>query len=235
MDPSKLPETQNIFTKISDPDEKIEVLTRLSNSRVLLNVKALDDKIMGLRIAKLTSKEISCLLPKSKEVTIFPKMVICSFTLSNERYFFRTQCWVTNSMVILDSNFTLFKLQRRNHYRVDIPARIKAAFDITHMNRRKFFHKIPIVDISSGGVKLKGTDLDFEFKPGDQLEGTVYIPGKASIDVKGEVRYTDVKDSGKNVTTIAGLKFVEVKASVERRLFNLVLELHRDLNALFNS
>lgn len=235
MESSKLPDTQNIFTKISDSEERIEILNRLSQTRTQLSVKTLDDQILGLRMTRVTSKEISCLLPKTNKVVLFPKMIICSFILNNERFFFRTHCWVTNSTVILDSNFTLYKLQRRNHYRVDIPARIKAAFDITHLNRRKFFHKIPIVDISSGGVKLKGQNLDFEFKPGDTIEGTIYIPGKASIDVKGEVRYTDVKDTGKAVTTIAGLKFIEVKASVERRLFNLVLELHRDLNSLFNS
>jgi c-di-GMP-binding flagellar brake protein YcgR len=234
-EPNDIQQIQNIFTRVNNASEKRTILHKLSESRIHLNIKGeKEEDLYSLRIAKLTGKEITCLIPNPSPKIKLGKKVTCSFIMGSERYFFYTQVWVSRAAIVLDTNFELYKLQRRNHYRIDVPERLKAFLEIRKHNDNASKLKLSIIDLSGGGVKCRAlATSDLKFNVGDQIEAILTVPGKASLEVLGEIRYTDVKDVAGKDYTYCGVKFLDIKASLERRLFNLVLDIHRDVNSIF--
>jgi c-di-GMP-binding flagellar brake protein YcgR len=194
--------------------------------------------VVPVKVKEILSANVQCLLSQESAPAIDIKnfkIVTGIFVMDKERYFFRTETSMAESLILLKNDFPLFKLQRRKYFRVEIPERLKATFEVKTLNKIPSLLVFPILDVSNGGCRSKVSEYNFimnSLKLGDQLRGVLHIPGKISLPLEAEVRnVSDKKTVGKDTVRYLGIKFVEMKVTVDRRLFNLTLELNREIHA----
>ncbi len=85
----------------------------------------------------------------------------------------------------------IFKLQRRNNFRVAIPSGIKAGFNVSSYRNQPVVKgtSIPLVDLSAKGCRLNWQNLKIEIpKVEDSIAGTLSLASGRPIEVFAQVR-----------------------------------------------
>lgn len=80
--------------------------------------------------------------------------VVCSFEISAEKYFFKSKISTEINDLVLNLPADIFKLQRRNDFRVAVPESMNYVCEITHINGYPNKIIAQIRDVSLGGIKL---------------------------------------------------------------------------------
>jgi c-di-GMP-binding flagellar brake protein YcgR len=228
--------SKDIFMRVFDDKDRRDIISELIFERSILSIKGDGEKLYDLRASEHTINEFICVfLDKSAEIKL-SKKVTASFKVKGESYFFKSQCLVKEDYVVLDANFELYKLQRRNQYRIEIPERLGATFNATSINDKPSEDIFEMTDVSAGGCKLKMRDAHPMFqklKKGDRVKGELIVPEKIRIELTAEVIYIKEKVNYKNVIKFVGFHFLDTSPAIDRRLFSLTLEIYREVNTLF--
>lgn len=127
----------------------------------------------------------------------------------------------------------VFRMQRRNNFRVAILAGAKVVY------RMQTFRNaivppntaVPLADLSSGGMRLKWPLAGFDQpKEGDHLGGILTLPNGKTIELFGIVKMLLPQTDG---TLHVGLEFQNASLRDEQALLFAVVHLQREFAARF--
>jgi c-di-GMP-binding flagellar brake protein YcgR len=156
--------------------------------------------------------------------------VIFSFTVDNEKYFFQSQLYTAKDENFWEINaeMDLYKLQRRDSYRIKIPPTIKTVVLVKTGGEENAFATGHLTDLSVGGCKVSLPGI-FPIIAGQNVSLDITVPRRPTFSVIGEIRHIR-KIAHPNPQQSLGIKFRDVTSTLESKLFSITLELHRDLN-----
>lgn len=223
---------QIIFSKLLPDDSEKLLHDALKTRGVFLCKVQNSEELVHLRIEErqewvfTTRLEVNSLIPSERrqEVTV-------SITLSMDRYFMTGHLSKNpNGTYRLEIAPQVFKLQRRQHFRLRIPMSYDAYFALTSLNGESSLLKARIEDLSEGGCRLYLPHGRPELKSDDLIKGHFQMGNRASIPVTGVVRHIKY-NSRPTESQLIGVQFQEMTPALENRLFSLVMELHREFFA----
>lgn len=227
-------EKKEIFKKITKPEEREKLLTDLCNARAEILCKGVSESVFRLKAAQFANGKLLCALTKnSPPLQNTQENWIANFSLGGDKYFFQGDAHLISSgkpnepsMVYFSASVDLFHLQRRQNYRIKMPASYHARFEVTESNGKPTVKNSgQIDDLSGGGCRVHYAKLP-DFKTDDVVRGKIFAGGKDPIEVTAKVRHikTDAKSS---LPHIFGFEFEPMNAQLENRMFTLTMELHR--------
>jgi c-di-GMP-binding flagellar brake protein YcgR len=202
-----------------------------------------------------TRSKFECQLPGKKIVTILPdhikdsymivitqdplpvgKEVIVTFQIGQEKYFmktiFETHDFAGHYMMNLEP--ALFKLQRRNSFRVQIPLDYMAKIHLLTVNEAKVTQKFSLFDLSGGGFSFEiPAHNNFELRKDQRIECDLEIGGKFKKRFTGIIRHViNVGSQGSGLKKI-GVEFSNLSPSEQQEVITTVMEIHRDMFSKF--
>jgi hypothetical protein len=169
------------------------------------------------------------------------KLCTVSFMIGQERFFLKTRITPKtagtvnlhgNNLVELDLQVDLYKLQRRDLYRLVIPLGVPLSADF-FQTTNGVTHKHRLHDLSGGGLcieLLPGADC--RFQKGDLVEGRVKLTNLLDKSITGKVAYVQTYGSMGSGIVRVGVQFTGIEVVEREKIVQAVWDLHRDLYAL---
>ncbi len=150
---------------------------------------------------------------------------VCSFEISAEKYFFKSNISSETAALVLTIPTEVFKLQRRNDFRIAVPETIPYVCEIKSIRNSTLNLKSEIRDLSLGGcqlsVKLIGTNLH----RGDNLYLKIKIHSFEWDKIHCQCKHSSSKKN--DLKSNVGLKFHESSAAFVTDLQALLVQLDR--------
>ncbi len=225
----------DIFSKLR-PDERVSLFKDLANVRGEITVKGESPTLFRfLVMATSGEQQLHCSVPlgfpqPQKEVD-----VLGSFFLGGERYFFKTPVSIEGDLVILRMDTDLFRLQRRQNYRIKIPESYKASLLISVHNKIPTKLKGQLLDLSSGGCRIALVANAPILESGDRLEGHITIGNRESLEIEATVNHHKIENRASAIKQIFGIEFKPLTSMLEGKLFAITMDLHREFFSRLNT
>lgn len=220
---------KDIFTRISSFDERMKLFEDLARAKGELLCKGKEDHMIKLRAMELNYAEgyLECTNQGSMTLTDAEEL-LCHFFLGSEKYYFQATISLVKGQVQLILSENVFHLQRRQNYRVHIPEKYAAHFNILKINgnEEKLIGKL--ADLSSGGCRVIYTMNAPLMKIGDEVIGQLTIKNQSPIELVGTVRHIKA-DIGNKIIQNFGIEFKDIAPTMENRLFAITMDLYKEL------
>lgn len=228
-------DNQSFFSKVSTRRERERAFLLLTESKSNIDCQLPNKKSFNLLPDHIKDSNLIVYNEKLEIESETP--VILTFNIGAEKYFAKTTMRIHDfqSHFIVNLDIDLFKLQRRNSFRVSIPQGYNAKTTITQVDDKKFTNKkFPLYDISGGGFSFEiRPDKDFDIGRGQTIQGILDIGGKFNKPFKATVRYSGkVGSEGSGLRKI-GLEFIDLYPKEKEEIVKVVMDIHRDMFSKF--
>lgn len=211
------------FYTLLDPMPFRETMDFLIHNQTEIVLKIRNEHFKSKIIVKKDSNVFS--IYKFNFTAYKAEKVVCSFEISAEKYFFMSEITSTNAEFLLQVPLEIFKLQRRNNFRVSVPASVPYTCEISLIEGRAAKMKVEIRDLSLSGCQLVAK-IDHDLvKDGDEvvLSLKLHTFDWEKIQCQAVRSVSTNLESKRNL----GLKFSESSAAFSTDMQRLLVQLDR--------
>ncbi|MCB0394151.1 MAG: PilZ domain-containing protein [Bdellovibrionales bacterium] len=229
MSESSSENEKNFFSKVETTEEMFKIYAKVAERSLPVTVQLKGRK--GLQFVGDEFESGMFTLIKNNKVEVFDnEEAIFMFDLGVDKYFLKAKIkTLGKDKVIVDVKPALFKLQRRESFRISIPEGYPAKIHITDVDGLKSDKKLFLFDLSGGGagIEIPPTD-DFLLAAGQTIKGKILV-NKNEHPISGTIRHIrEIGEEGKKFKKI-GFQFDEMTEKQQQALFRSVMEIHRDV------
>lgn len=222
------------FQLVSDPTEKMKILYDLAEGKRDIICKSIDTKA-SIFISEAVTVIGSYLMVRPKKLGVVnfnDESLIIQFQLGNQKYISQVEFKQSDDLIALSMARKLFRVQRREFYRIRMPNNYRGTFAIENIEKTNIQRAFQLIDLSGGGCKIEVPPVDVEIKAGIPFQGTLRIPNRGEFPMKCIVRHQNViTGQGKPDVRWIGVQFIEQTEADSNRLAALVMDLHREFFA----
>lgn len=211
---------KKFFNPLSDI-EKADVLSFVNTHTMACTFKIYDSywKSQFIKTANQSLK-----IYKTNRIQFQNEKIIILFEMQNDQFFFQTSGSSVNDEIHLKNPEEVFKLQRRNDFRVSIPASVTPIIVLKEYPDLK----IHLEDLSLGGCKMK---IKTQFALDLKIDQTVFLKLKI-IDFEQDrlectVKFNDFQKEYSSL--ILGLQFNNLDTEQTVILRNTLIQIDRIL------
>lgn len=217
------------FQKVVNPTEIRSILQSLAKSKYEIQAKLTtsDTSLFTLKCYKFEGELLYTQIAKTPEEIHFKGEFIVSFLVGDIKYYGLSKYRFLDGDVVLEFIEGLFQLQRRQDFRLKIPDRLHAFYQIKSRNNEIINAKTLIFDMSAGGLRVAYPILGINLEAGDHLIGELDLKNRLSIDIEAEVKHITMHATNKQSQS-AGLQFINLTQKSKNKLASLVLDLYRE-------
>lgn len=225
--PESLP-SQLIFTKLSSQAEVLKILQDLAQAKgdLLAKKPGPEDSLFLFHVVKFDENSLICTTNPPAQMSHDSGELICSFFLGGEKYFLSTTYQVRDRQLYVKFPEAIYHLQRREDYRIKIPATFKALFEVHQINDKYIKYSFPIWDLSGGGCRLILKNSKQTLKNEDELHGHLFFPDRNPTQVHAVVRH--IRPGPDKESSLYGLQFLGMTEIQKNRVAAVVLDLYRE-------
>lgn len=220
----------DIFTKINDPSEKANLFTELAKARGKILAKTIEpgSDLHELSAFDYEDSKIYCQSSATYKLKDSGELILYFF-VGTDKYFTQTKYKIRKDNIEIDTDSTLYHLQRRQDYRLRIPMGFSALYEVVSINGTPKKHSFRLQDLSGGGCRIEVPVQSSTLKIQDQIKGHLFLPDRQPIVVEGSIRHT-MLDAQKKFL-ICGVQFVSLTPPQKNKIVALVMDLYRQLFA----
>lgn len=219
---------QDIFSLIRNEMDKIKLFKDLALSRGEILCKGQSENLCRLSVTSFNDKSqhIECesdmpgCLQNLEEYVGY-------FFLGGEKYYFQGKVEAHYGRYSLSLPTELYRLQRRQNYRVKVPEGYQATFTISHVNGKPLNLPTTMADISSQGCRIDIDKKIMMLNTGDKVVGMLKVGNRNPFELSGAVRHAKINELNKSLQNI-GIEFTPLSSILENKLFSITLELHKE-------
>ncbi len=221
--------SSDVFTKISNPDEKTKIFQYLAANRVDLQARLLEKSSMlfTLKAFSLENQFLHCSITGMYKPKLEAKgELVLNFLAATEKYFLKTSYSLAMTNVIVSLKSDLYHLQRREDYRIKIPKGYGAHAEVASINGAPHLERITLDDLSAGGCRInvkKGL-----LKQGDEMEALIVLPMKNPIPCTMNVKHVSQNSQFKDFE-FAGIQFSKISEINKNKLSATVMDIYREI------
>lgn len=225
MAPAKQP--NDMFTQIDSLLEAQKIWADLAHASGRIYAKIGDSDTLTLAPQTHPGAKIFCTMtPEIPLDVLNGQELVGQFSIGGEKYFFKTH-WVFNTpFLVFPSELSLYRLQRRQNFRLKIPKTFHTEFHLERVNSVRTLGKVKLWDLSSRGCCLLA-DPPTLFKANDTVSGIMTLAKRDPVAVQGVVRHLRTEKIDNKLLRVAGVEFNPMSAALESQLFNVMMELSR--------
>ncbi len=226
-------QSQSFFQKVGTRKERERAFLLLTQTK-----SKFECQLPGKKIVTMVSNHIkdSNMVVISQGHLPIGKEVIVTFQIGQEKYFMKTtfEPHDFSGHYLMNLEPPLFKLQRRNSFRVQIPLDYMARIHLLSVDDVKSTQRFVLFDLSGGGFSFEiPAHLDFKLKQNQNLECELEIGGKFKKRFTAIVRHViNVGSQGSGLKKI-GVEFTNISPSEQQEVITTVMEIHRDMFSKF--
>lgn len=219
---------QEIFKLVSKEEDKIRLWEDLADAKGEILCKGKDDNLCNIKALFYNekTKSLECRFNSPVRLIVNEDYLGYLF-IGGEKYYFQAKAQFNQEYVVIPLPKELYHLQRRQNYRVHIPAGYKGSFEILTLNSAAGKITCDLADLSSQGCKLQCAVGKASFKMGDEIAGQLVLGTRAPIELQGIIRHVQM-DALKKIQTF-GVEFISLNPILENRLFALTMEIHKEV------
>jgi hypothetical protein len=221
---------QTFFEKVTHRADRERVWSTLLQSRI--DVLVVDSKKVQLIATPHSINGHTLILNVSQPEKLPPNNpCVLNFSIGDEKYFMRLDVQTRlGSAITIDVHQDLYKLQRRESFRLTFPPGYKCHFDIRIKSGQNFKHSFTLADISGGGLAFElSPNPQIQFQKDEPLRGVLTIGQDFVEEVDVIVRHVRMVGSRGSGLCRVGTEFQGIKKSTQEQIIKLVMDLHREL------
>jgi c-di-GMP-binding flagellar brake protein YcgR len=225
---------QTFFSKVSTRKERERAFVLMTDTKTDLECQLKDKSILILTANKLQDSNM-VVLTDTVHVPLNEDVII-TFNIGQEKYFMKTiitgHDFANHFCINLDA--PLFKLQRRDSFRVNIPQGYLAKINVTQIDNQKISKKFPLFDLSGGGISFEiPPENNMDVVKDQLLYGEMEIGGKFKKPFTAVVRHCiRVGSQGSGLKKV-GAEFMNMSPNEQQEIIKIVMDIHRDLFSKF--
>ena len=229
---------ETIFIKIKSPEEKKSLIQDIVKEHKEIILKIPTPTSEGLI---LTGTPISCVRDQltcrltnytpeiqSQITSKVIENVILQFSVGEEKYMSLCFASPNGDSMTLNLDTDVFKIQRREDFRLRLPSSYQSFFQVTAINQSPAQFKLSINDLSAGGCRIELGKENYPFKQGDHISGEIQLSKRNPIPVTAEIKHVFTPTS-KDAKTLLGLQFENLSTIAKNRLVGIVMDTYKEL------
>lgn len=202
-------------------NERISIIDYIQKNNIECVIKIFDS-FWKTQFLKTTSQHIHVV--KKNFIELKNQKVIVSFESVGDQFFFESVVEDSESQIIIKVPEKIFKLQRRNDFRVIIPSNIKPTIKLKKYPELK----TELRDLSLGGCKIAlKTEFKLDLPINSELEMELKVLEFEENKIYTQVKFIDYIETAK--TMILGLQFLEFDSDQTSLMRNTLLQIDRIL------
>ncbi len=213
---------KTFFTKL-DNAKKIEILDFLIHNSTPIVLKVKNEHYKS-KILNRTKKGFFSIY-KFSLINFNQENVMCSFSIRDEKYFFKSMLSYDSDEFRIDIPVEVFQLQRRNDFRINIPIGLSYICEIKRMAYPKGPFKVELRDISLGGCQIAFPSKLTTVDDGSDIDLKIIMNQFENDKIPCTAKH--IKKIEKAEMTIIGLKFFDPSAELLTDLQGLLVYLDR--------
>lgn len=211
---------QQFFNAILEP-ERISILQYIQNNNAECVIKVFDS-YWKTQFLKTNKNNIQ--IVKKNFIELKNEKIIVSFESVGDQFFFESVIESSDTQLVVRIPEKIFKLQRRNDFRVTIPSNIKPIVKL----KKYPDMKVEIRDMSLGGCKISiKTEFKLELEINSEIEMQMKIMDFEENKLFAVIKFTDFIENAK--TLILGLQFVDLNSDQTTLMRTTLLQIDRIL------
>lgn len=211
---------QQFFNPILE-NEKISILEYIQNNNAECVIKVFDS-YWKTQFLKTNKSHIQIL--KKNFIELKNEKIIVSFESVGDQFFFESVIESSETQLVVRIPEKIFKLQRRNDFRVTIPSNIKPIVKL----KKYPDMKVEIRDMSLGGCKISiKTEFKLELDINTEIEMQMKVLEFEENKLYAIIKFTDFIENAK--TLILGLQFVDLNSDQTSSMRTTLLQIDRIL------
>lgn len=225
-------QTQTFFQPIHSEQEMRDILQSLVNARQIIHVKVEDarDVYPLTTLLPLEAANLTLLCKFENGQSLHPCKLTILFEINAFKFFASGQLYDVQGMEYSLRVEKLFKLQRRNSFRVDLPEKIiSARFKVTLINKTNVALNFRVINLSADGMAIEvPADSMRLLDRNSGISGLLTVGAHDPIELQARVRY------GKKHTLVDGTQvyntgchFGSNTAATSQKLAFIVNDCHR--------
>lgn len=226
-------QTQTFFQKVGTRKERERAFILLTQSKAKFECQ-----IAGKKVISVTPDYVkdSYMMVITQEALPVNQEVIVTFQVGQEKYFMKTTFKVHDFArhYMMSIEPALFKLQRRNSFRIQIPNEYMARVYIETVDGKTMVQKFSLFDLSGGGFSFEiPSNSLFKLNKDQNVEGEIEVGGRFKKRFAAVVRHAIKMGSQGSGLTKIGTEFTRIGAVDQQDIVNTVMEIHRDMFSKF--
>ncbi len=225
---------QSFFKKISDPLERDQLFQDLCKvpCEILGKEHKASSEVILLKAEIYTSPELS-LKPLDPDFQFQATgEIVLQMTIGNEKYLYSSVYKFRGGIITVKATEPLFRLQRREDFRLKIPSGVTAIFQLESNNRSHLAKKMKVIDLSAGGCRLSESNPNPTLSLGDEIVGTLQIAERPAFQINGKIVHSVIEDGQKSQSV--GVFFTHLTPPAKNKIAGLVMDLYRQLFSKLN-
>jgi c-di-GMP-binding flagellar brake protein YcgR len=221
---------KDAFQLITDSVEKEKLFLDLATARAEIVFKGVTDNLIVTECGTYNwkSKILDC-RPKDRFNLKEGEEYLGHFFIGGQKYYFQGTAHVVNGAIMIPVPAELYLLQRRQNYRVNIPANYLAYFNTLTVNGRKEQLHCRLLDFASQGCRFEYRAPSPIIKLSDLVTGQLAIGPRDAIDLTAVVRHLKTETDANGPIQSCGIEFQNLTGILENKLFAITMELHKEI------
>lgn len=220
-------QSKEMFEKIEKSAEIQKIWAELIKNQIEIYAKIGDSEKIILRPEMQPGSRVFCGYKPLKNLSdLGDQELLGQFILGGDKYFFKAAWTQENQTLMFSSVVSIYKLQRRQSFRLRVPESYHSDFVLTKVNDSLHNRRVKLWDLSSGGCCLQ-VPSEIAHKSSDSISGIMTLAGRAPVKVQGIVRHVRKENHDKKIMQVCGIEFAPISASLDSQLFTAMMELSR--------
>ncbi|HEX4925984.1 MAG TPA: PilZ domain-containing protein [Bdellovibrionales bacterium] len=166
---------------------------------------------------------------------MFQAETIASFSLGPEMYFMKSSINAYDGIHTLDLGADLYKVQRRDNFRLVVPSNYKARFELRSVDLETMKATFPVVDLSGGGLSFEMLYATDTLRVGSHITGLLKLGDSYSKPIVALVKHVRPFGSMGSGLYRTGIQFEEMSPAEHEEIIALVMKIHREAFSKFKS
>lgn len=220
------PGKRDIFEKIEGGEKNIEIWKQVVFNQVSISCNLGNSKQLVFPKRK-DNFDIYCLTENFEKIqNLSDQNVVGQFKLSDTQYFFYSTFHIENNYIVINSDITLFKLQRRQVYRLKVPRTYQASVLITKIDQDETHIKAILTDLGLGGCCIALVQ-DLKLRENSEIHIELKFENRIPQAAEGIVRFNRKEMMQNKKFYFIGIQFKNSSTAWDSTLFSVMMELSR--------
>jgi hypothetical protein len=211
------------FYNLLLPNERRRILDTLLSSTIKITLKIKHTHQTTQLLKRRNESEF--LLSNTIAGIFRDERISGSFEIEKDKYFFKTSLttFPDGSSILVPTD--VFKLQRRNNFRVNVPKGVFYTAEILWVSGQYWDKKVEVIDMSLGGCQIHFEQNNLVIQNGDEIQLRIKMLDLDEERITGQIKH--VVSLNKLGKTQLGIEFKNPVGDLLTDLQSLLIHLDR--------
>lgn len=215
---------KDLFSKISTEKLRENIYKQLIDYGPEIQIQLVPQSLDYFKAKSIENSEVVMERQNTPPSALESQKILASVVIGPDRYFIKTSLRADDRFYYLKKSDEIYKIQRRENFRLSMPDDWKAIFKIYQIADKTFVHEYSVFDISISGFSFDYQEQDKPpYKIEQNLSGQLVLPNRLDISISANIK--NHRKAGNSIRI--GVAFEALNSKDESKIQRILMELHR--------